>query len=147
VRTFSIILSLVVMVATFAFVFWALAWNIVQQRRQANLKRTWTHFGLSIVFVIMFVATFVAHAIANWTSYAQDSREHHERPTASGYLVDFSENTLQNWQSEFLQNLSFIVLAAMLIHRGSAESKDSEEQIQAALERIEQRLDDAGIGS
>ena len=146
-KTFSIVLSIVAMVGTFVFVFGALAWNIRQQRRQANLKRVWTHFGLSLVFVIMFVGMFVAHAVVNWTSYAQDEREHHERPTASGYLVDFSENTLQNWQSEFLQNLSFIVLAAMLIHRGSAESKDSEEQIQAALERIERRLDEAGIGS
>ena len=145
-RTFSIVVSLVSMVATVGFVYGALIWNIRQERRSSKLKRTWAHFGLSIVFAIIFGVTFVAHAIANWSFYAQDARDHGDTPTATGYLVDFSENTLQNWQSEFLQNLSFVVLAAVLIHRGSAESKDSEEQIQATLERIERRLDDAGIG-
>jgi hypothetical protein len=43
-------------------------------------------------------------------------------------------------QSEFLQLFSFVVLAALFIHRGSAESKDSDEQMQKTLDRIERRL-------
>jgi hypothetical protein len=33
-----------------------------------------------------------------------------------------------------------VVLTSVLIHKGSHESKDSAEQMQTALERIEQRL-------
>jgi hypothetical protein len=44
-------------------------------------------------------------------------------------------------QSEFLQLFSFVVLAALFIHRGSAESKDSVDRMEAALKRMEERLD------
>jgi hypothetical protein len=34
-----------------------------------------------------------------------------------------------------------VVLSAVLIHQGSAESKDSDDRIEDALERSEQKLD------
>ena len=34
--------------------------------------------------------------------------------TASGFFVEFSQSTLENSQSEFLQLFSFVVLAALL---------------------------------
>ena len=63
-----------------------------------------------------------------------------ETPTLSGYFLDFSQATLENWQSEFLQLFSFVTLAALYIHKGSAESKDSDEKVEASLRRIEERL-------
>jgi hypothetical protein len=56
------------------------------------------------------------------------------------FLWQFWESTLENWQSEFLQLFSFVVLASLFIHKGSAESKDSDEQMQKSLDRIEKRL-------
>ena len=56
------------------------------------------------------------------------------------FLSEFASSTLENWQSEFLQLFSFVVLAALYIHKGSAESKDGEENIQASLRRIETHL-------
>jgi hypothetical protein len=50
------------------------------------------------------------------------------------------QSTLENWQSEFLQLFSFVTLAAPYIHKGSGESKDGEEKMEAALRRIEERL-------
>ena len=47
---------------------------------------------------------------------------------------------LENWQSEFLQLLTFVVLTSFLIHRNSPESKDSDDQMQRSLDRIEKRL-------
>jgi hypothetical protein len=147
VTTVLVVLSYVLMVGMFVFMFGALFWDIRQRRAKSNLRRIWPHFGLSIVFSALFVASFIGHAFAEWGTYAQDQKEHDAEPTLAGYATEFSENTLQNWQSEFLQNMSFIVLAAILIHRGSAESKDSEDQIQAALERIERRLDEGARAS
>jgi hypothetical protein len=39
-----------------------------------------------------------------------------------------------------LQLFSFVVLAALYIHKGSAESKDSDEKLEASLRRIEEKL-------
>jgi hypothetical protein len=46
----------------------------------------------------------------------------------------------RDWQSEFLQLFSFVALSALFIHKGSAESKDSDERMQKSLDRIEKRL-------
>lgn len=54
--------------------------------------------------------------------------------------MEFGQSTLENWQSEFLQLFSFVVFSAVLIHRGSAESKDSDDRMEASLRRIEDRL-------
>jgi hypothetical protein len=48
--------------------------------------------------------------------------------------------TLENWQSEFLQLFCMVVFTAFLIHKGSAESKDSDEKTEASLRRIEEKL-------
>ena len=64
------------------------------------------------------------------------------------YLAEFmgwGQATFENWQSEFLQLLTFVVLTTYLIHRGSHESKDSDEAMQAQLDRIERRV--AALGA
>jgi hypothetical protein len=60
----------------------------------------------------------------------------------SGYMVAFGQSTLENWQSEFLQLFSFVVLSSLLIHRQSAESKDSDERLEQKVDAIKKRLDD-----
>jgi hypothetical protein len=60
--------------------------------------------------------------------------------------VQLGQSTLENWQSEFLQLFSFVVFSAILIHSGSAESRDGTDRIEEAVKRIEARLDAAGIG-
>jgi hypothetical protein len=47
---------------------------------------------------------------------------------------------LENWQSEFLQLLAFVVLTAFLIHRGSHESRDGADELKAMLTDMDQRL-------
>jgi sensor domain CHASE-containing protein len=52
-------------------------------------------------------------------------------------------------QSEFLQLLTFVVLTTYLIHRNSHESRDSDDEMQQSLNRIEKRLkslEEAGQG-
>jgi hypothetical protein len=46
--------------------------------------------------------------------------------------------------SEFLQLLTFVVLTTHLVHRGSHESKDTDEAMQRQLNRIEERLEHVG---
>jgi hypothetical protein len=47
---------------------------------------------------------------------------------------------MENWQSEFLQLLTFVVVTTFLIHKGSHESKDTDDEMMAMLKRIEARL-------
>jgi SNF2 family DNA or RNA helicase len=62
-----------------------------------------------------------------------------------GFLWQFWESTLENWQSEFLQLFSFVVVSAVLIHHGSSESKDGTERLERSVEEIRTMLRDAGL--
>jgi hypothetical protein len=78
--------------------------------------------------------------VAQWQTFTDEERAHGEEPELGDFVSDFGQSTLENWQSEFLQLFSFVALAALYIHKGSSESKDSEEKIEASLKRIEEHL-------
>jgi hypothetical protein len=106
--------------------------------------RMWRDYSLSIVVGLLFAGSFVLHIIFGWWQYVADQTSQGQTPTIfgdSGYAIYFGEWTFQNWQSEFLEVLVLIVATAYLVHKGSHESKDGEEEIKASLERIERRLD------
>ena len=73
-------------------------------------------------------------------TYTDEQRQNGERSQAGDFVAQFAQSTLENWQSEFLQLFAFVSLAALYIHKGSAESKDGEERIEASLRRLEEHL-------
>ena len=123
--------------AALVFVLWALVRSIKHERTTRSI---WADFALSLSLFFLFAASWVGHGFAQWDVYAAEQRQHDEAPQIGEYLSEFAQSTLENWQSEFLQLFAFVVLAALYIHRGSAESKDSDDKIEAALRRIEEQL-------
>jgi hypothetical protein len=82
--------------------------------------------SLLIVMALIFIGSWLAQSLTGWTVYNQEQADHHEQAiTWLTYLgnAEFWEQTLQNWQSEFLAVGSFAVLAIYLRQRGSPESK------------------------
>ncbi len=114
--------------------------SVQDEKRGAGGLKTWKNFGLSIAFCILFFLSWAAQGVAQWQEYTDDQIEHNEPTEVGDFVAKFSKATLENWQSEFLQLFSFVVLSALLIHRGSAESKDSDEKMEQALSRIEEKL-------
>jgi hypothetical protein len=107
---------------------------------RAAHRTVWREFGLGLILVILFVVSWVGQAIAQWQTFTDEQLAHGSSPKIGDFLAEFGQSTFENWQSEFLQLFSFVVLAALYIHKGSAESKDGEEQIQASLRRVEEHL-------
>ncbi|HEV3474528.1 MAG TPA: DUF6766 family protein [Actinomycetota bacterium] len=135
--TALLVISLVITVGAAAYLVGALVYSI----RQERARKIWKNFGLSISLATLFFATWLAQGLIQWRVFISEQRQHGERVEAGEFVSEFLQSTLENWQSEFLQLFSFVVLAAVLIHKGSAESKDSDDEIQAALARIERRLE------
>ena len=83
--------------------------------------------SLSLAFLLLFLASFFAHAAGGAREYNQDQAEHGsaERVTTLGYLATsrFWFESLQNWQSEFLAVGLMVVLTIWLRQKGSPESK------------------------
>ena len=114
--------------------------SIQDEKRTSGVRKTWKNFGLSLAFCILFLLSWAAQGIAQWQTFTDEQRSHGEAVEIGDFASEFSQSTLENWQSEFLQLFSFVVLSALLIHRGSAESKDSDDRMEEALKRIEDKL-------
>jgi hypothetical protein len=109
-------------------------------------RSIWREFGLSIVLLVLFLTSWIGQGVSQWQTFTDEQRSHGEDPAVGDFVSEFGASTLENWQSEFLQLFSFVALAALYIHKGSAESKDSEEKIEASLKRIERRLETLPAG-
>jgi uncharacterized protein DUF6766 len=86
--------------------------------------------SLSIFFGLLFLATLGGEAIAGHIAYNADQAAHHEDAISLGrYLTssNFGQAVMENWQSEYLQFLLFILATVWLVQRGSPESKPVEE--------------------
>jgi hypothetical protein len=103
-------------------------------------RSVWREFGLGLILMTLFFATWVGQGITEWQVYTDEQTEHGEDTSLGDFAAEFGQSTLENWQSEFLQLFSFVVLAALYVHKGSAESKDTDEKLEASLRRIEEHL-------
>ncbi len=134
------IIMIAVMAGSLIWLIAAMVRSIQNEKKSSGVRKTFANFGLSIVLMVLFFASWFAQGVAQWQTFVDDQREHNQPVEVGDFIAHFSQSTLENWQSEFLQLFSFVVLAAMYIHRGSAESKDSDDRMEAALQRIEQKI-------
>jgi nucleoside permease NupC len=145
VATTIMVIGMVVTAAGALFLVGSLVRSIHQERKRSKLQKIWKNFGLSIAFCVLFLTTWIGQALTEWQVYRSEQLTHGQQPEAQGFTFEFLQSTLENWQSEFLQLFSFVVLSALLIHRGSGESKDSDDRMEASLQRIEKRLEELEV--
>jgi hypothetical protein len=109
----------------------------------------WREYSLSIVLFALFLVSWIGQTAAGWVEFSAEQQTHGQAAEwfgPDGYVWAWGQATLENWQSEFLQLFTFVLLTAYLIHRGSHESKDSSDRMQQSLDRIEHRLQELGSG-
>ena len=136
--TVMMIFVTLVTFGSLGFLLFAMVRSIRNERNRRH--SIWREFGLGFVLVVLFFVTWIAHGITEWQTYTDEQRGHGQEVSIGDFASEFASSTLENWQSEFLQLFSFVVLAAMYIHKGSAESKDGDEKMEAPLRRIEEKL-------
>jgi hypothetical protein len=104
-------------------------WGGPDAPRWARVRgiRTWVFSNsLLIVMLAIFLGSWFAQSVTGWTEFNAEQRAHGKAGLSwLAYIgtATFWEQTLQNWQSEFLAVGSFVVLAVYLRQRGSPESK------------------------
>lgn len=100
-------------------------------------------YGLAVVLAALFLASWILQSLSGWVEYVGRQAAHGEAAAlfgSSGYFWSWMAATFENWQSEFLQLFTMVVLTAFLIHRGSSESKDSDEEMMLQLSAIRREL-------
>ncbi|MGK2931705.1 MAG: DUF6766 family protein [Solirubrobacterales bacterium] len=96
------------------------------------MKEFARHNSLGLFFGLLFLLALGGQSIAGHNEYNEDQIIHakvmNEKPDTISYgdyltSPDFSRDVMENWQSEYLQFLLYIMATVWFIQRGSPESK------------------------
>jgi hypothetical protein len=88
-----------------------------------------------------FLVSIVGHWIFGWYAYLDEQSALHAQPEVSGYLVEMGRDTLENWQSEFLQLIWQVVGLAYFLYVGSPSSKENDDRSEAKLDALLRLVD------
>jgi membrane protein implicated in regulation of membrane protease activity len=86
--------------------------------------------GLTLALILLFLASIVGQWISGWMVENESLTRHgQETISLAAYALDneFISSVFENWESEFLQMSAYVVLTAMLIQKGSSESRDPDD--------------------
>lgn len=79
-------------------------------------------YSLGLIVLALFLAALVGQGVAGWAQFNDQQAAHGLAEVGLGrYLrsADFAVDVTQNWQSEFLRLLLYVVAAMSLLPRGS----------------------------
>jgi len=91
------------------------------------MRRFIREHSLSLFFFAIFLAALTGQAIAGHDLHNQEAATHGGEAMSFWRYVtssDFGNAVMENWQSEYLQFLLFMLATVWLIQRGSPESKE-----------------------
>jgi hypothetical protein len=109
-----------------------------------GVRTIWRDHGLSITLAVFFLVAWTLQTWTGWVEFVAQQRALGQPAIAfgdGGYVWSWAQATFENWQSEFLQVFTFIVLTTFLVHRKSHESPDADYETEASLRRIEAKVD------
>jgi hypothetical protein len=105
----------------------------------------WIHdHMLSIVLVGLFLVTLLGQVYFQYQHEVDQAIEHGQAAPeffSMEYWDAFLASMFENWQSEFLQLASFVILATYMIHRGSPQSRDTDDEMAEDIKAIRKKLD------
>jgi hypothetical protein len=99
-------------------------------------RSIWARYGFAWVTGGFFLITLVGHWVFGWFAYVNEQIAHDQSIEIGSYAIEMMRDTLENWQSEFLQLVWQVAGLAMLLHIGSPQSKEGDDRMEAKLDAI-----------
>lgn len=63
----------------------------------------WRAYAYAWITLGLFLFSLAGHWLFGWFAYVDEQKAHGRPVEVSGYSVEMARDTLENWQSEFLQ--------------------------------------------
>jgi hypothetical protein len=96
----------------------------------------WKRYGFFWVTAALFLITLSGHWIFGWYAYVNEQVAHQQPVQFGDYTIQMMRDTLENWQSEFLQLVWQVAGLALLLHVGSPQSKEGDDRMEAKIDAI-----------
>jgi hypothetical protein len=93
-------------------------------------------YGFLWVTLTLFLGSLIGHWIFAWFAYVDEQHALGQAADIGGYVIETARDTLENWQSEFLQLIWQVAGLAFLLHVGSPQSKEGDERKEEKLDEI-----------
>jgi hypothetical protein len=100
------------------------------------MRGSWKAYGYAWVTLGFFVISLVGHWLFGWFAYVDEQLAHAQPIAAETYFIEMMRDTLENWQSEFLQLLWQVGGLAFLLFVGSPQSKEGSDRLEAKVDAI-----------
>ena len=104
-------------------------------------KGTFRKKGYVWMTLLFFLISLILHWFFGWRSFVQEQIEHHQQILFSDYFDQMMRDTMENWQSEFLQLMWQVAGLAYLLYVGSPQSKEGDERKEEKIDYIIRKLD------
>ena len=101
----------------------------------------WKKKGYVWVTVCFFLFSLALHWIFGWQAFKNEQEAHQQPIVVSEYVTEMMRDTMENWQSEFLQLIWQVAGLSFLLFVGSPQSKEGDDRKEEKLDYIIERLD------
>jgi hypothetical protein len=103
----------------------------------------WKKYGFGWVTGMLFLITLAGHWVTGWFVYVDEQQAHRQPVEIRGFALQMSRDTLENWQSEFLQLVWQVAGLTYLLYVGSPQSKEEDDRLEDKLDAILRSVDPA----
>jgi len=100
--------------------------NYLKTRKRGYLWVTLAFFVMSLGIYWFFA----------WFAYSDEQIAHKQSIEISGFFIQTMRDTMENWQSEFLQLMWQVGGLALLLYVGSPQSKEGQQRLERKLDTI-----------
>lgn len=104
--------------------------------KKLNRRSVFRSYGFAWITGGFFIFTLVGHWMFGWFAYVNEQHAHAQPIKISDYMIEMGRDTLENWQSEFLQLLWQVGGLALLLYVGSPQSKEGDDRMEAKIDAI-----------
>lgn len=104
-------------------------------------KNIFTRYGYVWVTSALFLVSIAGHWLFAWFAFVDEAATHGEAVQFDSYFIEVMRDTLENWQSEFLQLIWQVAGLAFLLYIGSPQSKEGDDRKEEKIDEILRLLD------
>jgi hypothetical protein len=105
------------------------------------MKEKIKYYGYFWVTLGLFIMSISLHWTFAWYSYIQEQIAHKQSIEFTDYFNQTFRDTMENWQSEFLQLIWQVAGLSILWYIGSAQSKEANDRLEEKVDLLIQKLD------
>lgn len=96
--------------------------------------------ALGLTLASLWLLSWVLQLVFQIPLAHNEAAAHGQSFQWSEFWPEFMKDTFENWQSEFLQLLTFVMLTKWFIERGSHESRDGQDEMHEDIKAIKDKI-------